>query len=402
MKILIINSLYAPNIIGGAEISSQKLAEGLRAADHEVFVLATGNEDSQEILNGVSIIRRRFSNIMSFWDFKHGPTLKRILYKILDVYNPLNEKEVTKVLREIKPDVIHLNTIYGITPVVWECAAKMNIPVVQTLRDYYFMCPRANLLHRNGCECSEKINSICKMFRCFHIQKAQKINAVTAPSCYTLNRFINAGYFKNAYKQVIYNAIDFKMDRLKEMAELRLRKRSNEVHVVYIGSFIETKGIQFLLDAVKLTPNNVVFHFAGKGAMLPDIERTAKDTGRVVVEGFLNEQELLSLLEKMDLLVCPSIWAEPFGRVVIDAYKSYLPVVVTNCGGLPELVEDGITGMIIVPNDPDAIAEGIMKVARWEFTEERRKGFDRKLNEFSIETQVDKFVELYHTVTQGQ
>ena len=71
------------------------------------------------------------------------------------------------------------------------------------------------------------------------------------------------------------------------------------------------------------------------------MEETKKDN-RIEFVGFLNEQQVSQLLQSADVLLCPSLWEEPFGRVVLDAYKNAMPVICSNMGALPELVEDQI------------------------------------------------------------
>lgn len=395
MRILIVNSLYPPFVIGGAEVSSQKLAMELLRAGNEVSVLATGEVDIDEEDDGIKIYRRRFANIMSFWEFKHGISSKRLVFKLIDFYNPLNKRAIIKVLKEVNPEVIHTNTIYGITPIIWDCAFSLRIPIVQTLRDYYFMCPKANLLLKNKTVCKEP-NAVCKVFRAFHRKKSLQVAAVTAPSEFTLNRFLNDGYFKNCISKVIYNAIDYNTDRFWELARYRMSSQSETMHVVYVGSFIETKGIHMLLKTIEQCHEGMVFHFAGKGRLLPEIQKTAEKVGNIIIEGFLDETGLNELMSKMDLLVCPSIWDEPFGRVIIDAYKSCVPVVGTNCGGIPELIEDRITGLIIEPNSVKSLTSALLYMKEHRLTEEMVDAMECKLKQFSLSIQREQFEKIYN------
>ena len=393
MKILLVNSLYPPQVIGGAEVSCQKLAIELSKEGHRVFVLTTSDKDYCEEKDGVSIIYRRFGNIMSFWKFKHSTPLCRIVYKIIDVYNPYNCKVIDRVLSEIQPDVIHANTIYGITPVLWTCAKRNNIPVVQTVRDYYLMCPKANLMKKEG-NC-ENPRMLCKLFRAFHRCWGKNVTALTAPSQYTLDCFLEAGYFKNSLSRTIYNAINCDIERFERLAKEKLGKKSEITHIAYIGSFIETKGIDVLLEAIQKAPDNMVFHFMGKGRLQKKIENVRDQGNKIIIEGFLDEASLNSVLENMDMLVCPSVWAEPFGRVIIDGYKSCLPVIATNCGGMPELIDDGVTGRIIESFDSMAIVDAIVDIKKVGITKESIQAMREKLKKFSIEQQGKEFTKLF-------
>lgn len=397
MKILIVNSLYPPYIIGGAEVSSQKLAEELAKAGHSVSVLATGKENIDEEIGRVKVYRRHFSNIMSFWEFKHSTPIKRLIYKVADIYNPLNRKTIMEIIKKVAPDIIHTNTIYGISPVIWECAKSLKVPIVQTVRDYYLMCPKANLMKRDGEECN-KPNMICNGFREFHRKMSNTVNAVTAPSKYTLTRFLDEGYFSDSIKKVIYNAVDYDLTRFRVLAQKHIESKRTPMHVIYVGSFIETKGIHVLLEAIKQCPEDIVFHFAGKGRLLPEIQKAAESNSNVILEGFLHEESLNKLMSEMDLLVCPSIWAEPFGRVIIDAYKSCVPVIGTRCGGIPELIQDKMTGLVIEPNSSIALANAISSMKASKLTENMVIAMENKLMEFSIENQRIQFENLYKKI----
>ena len=165
--------------------------------------------------------------------------------------------------------------------------------------------------------------------------------------------------------------------------------------MIYIGSFIETKGIRVLLEAIKRCPYHIVFHFAGKGRLEDSIRKMADSHKNICLHGFLKEEELNKLLSQMDILVCPSVWAEPFGRVIIDGYKACVPAIVSDIGGMPELVEDGITGLIVTPGSPDDLAQAIIAESKKKMTVKRIDAIWNKLQHFSITKQGDKFMEIY-------
>lgn len=403
MKILIVNSLYPPDVIGGAEISTYKLACELLRRGNEVHVLTTGQTDSDEDYEGVCVHRRLFKNIESFWDFKHDKLIRRVIYKIIDYYNILNSKIIKDVIDAIGPEVLHTNNIYGITPVIWKIAKKNNIPIVHTLRDYYLICPKANLMKRSGniCKCG---NFICKVFRIYYRHLSNNVEAVTAPSQYTLNQFLNVGYFKNASKEVIYNAVDYDSAEIHKKALQRKKGQiKREIHVAYVGALLETKGVQVLLEAIDEAPENFYFHFAGRGKLEKDVVSAAEKNTHIKYHGFLNEVELSALLDKVDALICPSIWPEPFGRVVIDAYKACIPVIATDSGGLPELIDNGVTGMIIEPNSKDAIVDSLKKLNEGYFTHNSIDTIEEKLTDFSIAAQGEKFYNLFsHVINENK
>ncbi|WP_455139994.1 glycosyltransferase family 4 protein [Thermophilibacter sp.] len=395
-----ISSLYPPNVVGGAEISVEKLATQLAGMGHKVYVLTTGETDRESLRDtGVAVVERRFNNIMSFWEFKHSAFSKRVIFKLIDYFNVLNKAILMRVIQDIQPDVIHANNIYGISPVVWQVAYYSKVPLVQTLRDYYFVCPKANLMRHGLATCSNPL-FVCKLFRLFYRRQSRSVTALTAPSSYTLKQFVDERYFENAIQETIYNAIDIEPKRFEALSALRTVSRPDNgaFNVVFVGSLIESKGVRVLLKAIDKVDSSFVFHFAGKGRLLPEVEEFARCHDNIVIHGFLSEDKLNRLLSEMDVLVCPSIWPEPFGRVVLDAYKSCLPVICTNSGGLPELVIDNVTGLIVEPNNAGQLAQAIIEIKGWEWSEDRVRAMEKNLERFSIAFQANQFVELYKQI----
>ena len=405
MKILIINSLYPPEIAGGAEISTEKLAIALTKTDNEVHVLCGSSKNSYKIENNVHIHRVLLKNTLPFnvllkTSFKDP---RKVIFKLLDCFNFFNYRFLKKIINGISPDIIHINNIYGFSPIIWTVTGKLKIPTLQTIRDYYLMCPKSSLMKKGGISCIHP-TLFCSVFRAWHRSLSKKIKYVTAPSFYTLNKFIENGFFKKSFNSVIYNAIDYDIQNLYKIAEIKKQALcKKQINIIYVGTFSEAKGINVLLEAIKEAPKNIKFHFAGKGKLENEINNAAKENSNIVNHGFLNEDNLNDLLQHMDVLICPSIWGEPFGRVVIDAYKACLPVVVTNCGGLPELVDEGKTGLIIEPNSANAINKALLQIEGGSlFSSTIIDCICKKIEKFSIDAQVKSFHKLYVSMIEKE
>lgn len=126
MKIVMINTLYAPYKVGGAEVSVQLLAEELISNGHDVtvFCLHNHSEMLEETLNGVRIFYFPLKNI--YWPFANGRKgrLKKLVWHLIDMYNPWMMSLVGKELARIKPDVVHTNNLSGFSVSVWKAAKK--------------------------------------------------------------------------------------------------------------------------------------------------------------------------------------------------------------------------------------------------------------------------------------
>jgi glycosyltransferase involved in cell wall biosynthesis len=400
MNILLINTFYYPDIIGGAEISVQKLAEGLAVKGHEVNVLCTSVEDAQEIINGVNVTRIKINNLYQPIEYKRKNKIVKLMYHTIDIYNVLNRKKITNIIDRLKPDIIHVNNLYGISPLIWTIAYSKKIPIIQTLRDYYLMCPRVNLLRKDKKVCT-KPPLFCKIYRELYKKLSWKIDIVTAPSEFTLDLFTNEGYFMKAKKQKIFNAIDFD-NVVVEKYYLEKRNGLNnckKIKFVFMGSLEYHKGIHLLLKGFNNIKNDdIELHIAGKGSLEYLVKEYADNDNRIKYYGFITGAEKDNLLSQCNVLIVPSIWYEPFGRVVIDAYKYAMPVIGSCIGGIKEIIEHEKTGKLIKLNCEDEISDAITYFAYKDNINKMLENCFKKLKQFSIQEQIASFEKIYMSV----
>ena len=118
MRILIFNELYTPNKKGGAEVSTQLLAESLVELGHEIHICTSSNKNSDEIINGVVIHRRKQHNI--YWSFYHDsmPVWKKTIWHLVEMYNLFGYWTIRNIIHLVAPDVIHTNVFTGFSVIV--------------------------------------------------------------------------------------------------------------------------------------------------------------------------------------------------------------------------------------------------------------------------------------------
>jgi glycosyltransferase involved in cell wall biosynthesis len=136
--------------------------------------------------------------------------------------------------------------------------------------------------------------------------------------------------------------------------------------VLFVGRLVYEKGVHVLINAAPkvLEKVNAKFIIVGSGYMkeqLLNIVRSMKLEHKVLFAGFLDEETLLKLQKCADVSVVPSLF-EPFGIVALEAMAAKSPVVVSDTGGLSEIVDHDSTGVKVYPNNPDSLAWGITKI----------------------------------------
>jgi len=176
-----------------------------------------------------------------------------------------------------------------------------------------------------------------------------------------------------------------------------------------VGQLVPWKRHEDLVEAVAIlherTPSNVKGVVVG-GDLFQDHPlyqkglRTvawARTEGRVRCAGY--REDMPSVMSALDVLVCPS-QAEPFGRVLLEAMACERPVVATRAGGAPEVVEDGVTGILVEPGRPDQIADALDRLARDPELRSRmgRAGRSRVEQRFLAKETARKLKALYDTL----
>ena len=398
MRILIVNTYYAPEIIGGAEYSVKKLAEGLKNRGHEVRVLCTGDKYAHEVIDGVDVVRIRVRNVCRVINAEKSSKLRIHLREIQDIWNPLNMGQLNKEMHDFSPDVIHTNGLYDITPVIWKVANKLGIRVVHTLRDYFLTCPQVSF-SCNGKHpyCKYRI-PLCLLHQTINREQTKRVNYVTAPSAITLNKLIENGFFKGVPNVVIPNATDYNSEEVKSIYNERHSiSTCDKVKFVFLGTLNENKGLLWLLDEFnKFTDDKEELYIAGKGKLLTIVKEACEMNHNIHYCGFLDEAGITELLRKCDVLICPSIWEEPFGRVVLDAYKNALPVIANCKGALPELVKDGKTGIVVDNQRPNSLYDAMYKyISNYELILSHREQCFDELQKYSLIRQLEQFECIY-------
>jgi glycosyltransferase involved in cell wall biosynthesis len=136
--------------------------------------------------------------------------------------------------------------------------------------------------------------------------------------------------------------------------------------VLFVGRLVYEKGAHVLINAVPkvLAKVDAKFVIVGSGYMKEQLSNIVKSMGlehKVLFTGFLDDETLLKLQKCADVSVVPSLF-EPFGIVALEAMAAKSPVVVSDIGGLAEIVEHDATGIKVYPNNPDSLAWGITKI----------------------------------------
>jgi glycosyltransferase involved in cell wall biosynthesis len=136
--------------------------------------------------------------------------------------------------------------------------------------------------------------------------------------------------------------------------------------ILFVGRLVHEKGVHVLVNAVPKVSEkvNAKFIIVGNGYMKEQLSNIVKNMGfahKVMFTGFVDDETLKKLQKCADVSVVPSLF-EPFGIVALEAMAAKSPVVVSDTGGLSEIVEHDVTGVKVYADNPESLAWGITKV----------------------------------------
>lgn len=328
MRILIFNEFYHPAKKGGAEISCQLLAESLASLGNEVHVACSYEYNKNEKLNGVYVHYMKMN--YPYWAFDtHRPLIKKLIWHVLDMDNVFNIPKLKTLIKSVSPDIIHTNNLSSLSCSVWQVAHSLNVPIVHTTRDYYLMC-HGTTMYKNGKNCTKQCLA-CRLSSLYKKQASSYVKGVVGISNFVLEKHLDNGYFKKAtIKQVIPNSISIPSNT----ENLRRTKT-----IGFMGSITPNKGVEFLISQFLLSySQDFELHIAGRGdTNYIEFLQSKYSSDRIKFVGRVKPDDFL---QSISILVVPSLWEEPFGRVIIEALSNKCPVIVSKHGGMPELVQN--------------------------------------------------------------
>lgn len=318
-----------------------------------VFTLKPDGPAERSNEDGIEIFRVPAK--LPYWPFDgraHNAAMK-LVYHLWDNDNPLATRQFDQVLREVKPDIVSTQAITGFSAGVWRSAKRAGARVIHSARDYIALCPRATM-YRSGEVCGRQCRD-CAVITAGRKRLSRHVDDVVANSAYMLHAHKQAGMFPNARWSVIPPTID--------VAELGHRTIAADgvVRFGFAGRISREKGPEELIDALNALPiSNWRAIFAGRGDPEYIDALKAKADHRIEFPGWMKAADFY---RSIDVVVAPSMWPEPAGRTVAEAYVHGLPIIASSRGGMSESVEEGVTGWIVDPGRVEDLTAALLRAA---------------------------------------
>ena len=390
MKILMVNKFLYPN--GGSETYIFKLGEQLQKKGHEVQYF--GMEHAGRIVGN------RLECYTSDMNF-HAGGVGKLLYPFRIIYSGEAKRKMRRVLEDFRPDVVHLNNInFQLTPSIiyavraFEKKRGKRIKIVYTAHDYQWVCPnhmmRIPATGQICFACRGGDFKQCSKNRCIHDSRVKSLIGTIEAGFYAMRKTYGmvdviicpSEFMKKqldtdpllAEKTVMmHNFIDKdtavagkthgKKKKRREKAEVFGTAADGDRpagdYVLYFGRYAEEKGTLTLLEACRALPE-IPFVFAGTGPL----EGRVNQAPNVENRGFVAGEELRRLIAQARFSVYPSEWYENCPFSVMESQMYGTPVLASDLGGAPELVQPGRTGDLFRGGDAQELTEHIKEL--WE------------------------------------
>jgi glycosyltransferase involved in cell wall biosynthesis len=359
MRIHLICAAFPPFGKGGGPVSSELIARALVSARHEVEVLTVSEAPYEDNRGGYWVRTIGSPNIYAnYW--RPNASWKKLVWHALENFNPVALVRVWRRLRGFRPDLVMTVSIENINVATWIATKCLRLPLVHFLQSYFVICWRGSL-YRNNANC-ENLCTNCRLFSVGKRLSSRCVDAIVGETEFVNSMHIEAGVFRNARRYVIPGPADS-----GDAAVFRLRAARSQgapLTIGYIGNISREKGVATLArTATRLFGTHgggIRFRIAGSGA--DEYVAEIRSQFPAATTEFIGWTDASEFYRTVDAVVVPSLWREPFGRVSVEPLAYGVPVIVARSGGLPENVEDGVSGMIFSPDDDAELAQHLAQL----------------------------------------
>jgi len=366
MKILLINNLYPPYIVGGNEMLARDVVDELRRRGHVVHVATGRGKDlpadgqTHQVLN-IDLDRKA----ESFLGGKKPTTGDLFNWHL---FNWQSYWGVRRLIRQLAPELVIVWNLYLASPSPLIAATHSGRPTVIQVADkwLYFGLKGLAELVRPPLPWQQRLVKFAQAAIQPLLYRLARPRHVV-----TISQFIKDYYAAHGFAPETLTPIHLGVPTQLFVPRPRPPVPADYFRLLYVGALWEGKGPQVAVRALGILRRrgltNVCLDVYGDGTegfkqWLRGII-AQEGVGHVVaLHGFGTREQVLAAYQTHDILVFPSLWDEPFAAVPVEAMSCGMAIVATTAGGTPEAIRDHETGLLVAPNDPEALAAALQQL----------------------------------------
>lgn len=358
MRIAIFAQTFTPQREGGAEIVARRTAEHLSARHVvRVFSLTTSGEAGETLLaTGAVPVERLVYHRPYLPEVGCGApsVLQRLQWHGQNALGGVRAADLRESLTRFSPDVIYAHNATAFQPQLSRVAQAMGVPLVLHLHDYSYLCPRTTM-YRSSHNCAAPCAACRLLTSAWRRATRQGVSDVIAVSAFVRDRLRGHGVMSGARWHVLHNVEP--PERLAVWAQ-QMPVADVAFTFGFLGALAPPKGIAALTEAIMTLPRGQARLLIGGRGDESFVTPLRAATADADVE-WLGHVDANALLGRIDALVVPSLWHEPFGLVVIEGLNRGVPVVASDRGGIGEILRDHPGGILFDPDRPGGLAEAM-------------------------------------------
>ncbi len=408
MRILLVNYRYF--ISGGPEKYMFNIKSLLERNGHEVIPFSIHSNKNVETEYSRYFIEPIGSRDATY--FEECKKTPKVIWQMLtrSIYSVEVEKAIRKEIAEVKPDLVYIiHFVNKLSPSVICGAKKMGLPVVLRLSDYFLLCPRFDFMYnKKPCEeCLTKGYGTCIQKRCVKgslFASAVRVFSMKVHKAMDVYKNVDAFITPSEFLKNKLTANGFDPDKITCIPTFTASK--SEVgepktgsYGLYFGRITEEKGVDTVVKAYERMPERSV------KIMGDDTTEEAKRLKAYIAEkkieniefvGFQAGEALERIIQDARFTLIPSIWYDNLPNTALESFQYSKPVIASNIGSLPELVQDGVNGYLFDPYKPEELAEKVKQLDDDETVRTMGANSRRILEEkFAPDTHYDALMDVF-------
>ena len=293
--------------------------------------------------------------------------------------NPQVNRKFRRIIEEQSPDLIYsIYSSFTFLPNIFRIARQeFSLPVVYRLSDFHMFCP-SYLFFRDDAvctECRQNLLSAVK-YKCVHQSRLMSLLRVLQINHARLRKsydYVNAFICPSKFMQQQLLAADLPPDKVIHLPTFTpdlgpSQPDTDQPCILFLGKVIPAKGAHILLQAFNLIPSPQ-YKLRLIGPVLPEYRRhllsllDPEHLSLVSIDGPQPAEQVNNALQKCMFLVAPALWYENMPNSVLEALSAGKPVIASDLGSLPELVQHGRSGLLIPPGDAPALAQAMQELS---------------------------------------
>jgi glycosyltransferase involved in cell wall biosynthesis len=384
LKFLMTTTFYPPYHVGGDAVHVKYLADELVKRGHEVHVFHS--------LDAYRLKRKEQRTEEQSEVHLHtlkSPFGKLTPYKVYSYGNSsFVNNEFTNLVREIQPDVVHHHNISLLGFNLFK--KRSNYLNLYTAHDYWLICQRNDLLRNGRVICDKRSCASCVIRTGKPLQLWRRFK-----NLYSAVNEIDLAIAPSDYMRKKIESLNIETVHIANFAPLpkqNIKDAEYNDYFLFVGILEKHKGIDILLEVFADKKINRKLVIVGKGSLENSIDLFIKANNmekKIVYLRWIHYEKLLSLYKNALAVVIPSVWEENCPMVALESLSMGTPVISSNFGGLPEIVEKLDRNLVFENNDlPDIIKN----YDKNRYPAERIK--DIYINHYSSESYMDKYLNL--------